>query len=115
MELLRKEKLFASRQGVEKVLRHYQRSGTIGRSPGSGRLSRITEQIRQIVKVQMRLDDESIANQLHALLTSKGIDISLRTIECFHGHVIPRSGVQPSVLSYGALCSFRLLQTIGPG
>ena len=37
------------------------------------------------------------------------------TIECFHGHVIPRSGVQPSVLSYGALCSFRLLQAIGPG
>ena len=46
VELLRKEKLFASRQGVQKFLRHYQRSGTIGRSPGSGRRSKITEQIR---------------------------------------------------------------------
>ena len=80
VELLRREKLFASRQGVQKFLRHYQKSGTIGRSPGSGRRSKITEEIRQIVEDQMRLDDETTAYQLHALLTSKGINISLRTI-----------------------------------
>ena len=80
MELLRREKLFASRQGVQKFLRHYQKSGTIGRSPGSGRRSKITEEIRQIVEDQMRLDDETTAYQLHALLTSKGINISLRII-----------------------------------
>ena len=80
VELLRKEKLFASRQGVQKFLRHYQSSGTVGRSPGSGRRSSITEHIRQIVEAQMRLDDETTAHQLHALLTRQGIDISLRTI-----------------------------------
>ena len=75
-----KEKLFASRQGVKKFLRHYQKSGTIGRSPGSGRPSKITEQVRQMVEPQTRSDDESTAYQLQALLRSKGMGISLTTI-----------------------------------
>ena len=80
VKLLRGEKLPASRQGVQKFLKHYRKTGTIGRSAGSGRPSKITQEIRNIVEEQMRLDDETTAYQLHSILTSKGIPISLRTI-----------------------------------
>ena len=51
-----------------------------GRRFGSGRLSKITAEIKGAVKEQMRLDDETTAHQLHKLLTSKGHSISLHTI-----------------------------------
>ena len=50
------------------------------RQPGSGRPSKITAEIRQIVVEQMRLDDETTVYQLHRLLTEKGYSISLPTI-----------------------------------
>ena len=79
-KLLKEDKLLASWQGVRKFLKHYRKTGTIGRSAGSGRRAKISPEIRQIVGGQMRLDDETTACQLHALLTSKGFDLSLRTI-----------------------------------
>ena len=59
--LLSREKLQASRQGIQKFLNHYNKTGTIGRSAGSGRRPKITEEIRQIVEAQMRVDDETTA------------------------------------------------------
>ena len=40
----------------------------------------ITQEIKQIVEAQMQEDDETSAMQLHALLKSKGINISRRTV-----------------------------------
>ena len=61
-------------------MKHYNESGRIGRRPGSGRPSKITTEIKQIVDEQMRRDDETTAFQLHRMLTERGHVISLRTI-----------------------------------
>ena len=50
------------------------------RRPGSGRRSKITQQVKELVEAQMRLDDETTASQLHKLLISKGYIMSFRTI-----------------------------------
>ena len=77
---LRKENLTCSRIGVYKFLRKYEETGSIRRRVGSGRPTKITAEIKQIVEAQMRADDETTAYQLHRLLTEKGYSISLRTI-----------------------------------
>ena len=69
-----------SRSGICKFIRRYKETGSIGRRPGSGRPSKITEEIKQIVEEQMRKDDETSAFQLHALLLSRGHYLSIRTI-----------------------------------
>jgi transposase len=79
-KLLREEKLKASRVGIAKFLKKYEETGSIGRRPGSGRLTKVTAEIKAVVEEQMRKDDETTATQLHALLTSRGYSISLRTI-----------------------------------
>lgn len=50
------------------------------RMPGSGRPTKITEEVKNIVEEQMRHDDETTATQLHKLLANKGHPMSLRTI-----------------------------------
>ena len=79
-KVLEQEKLKCSRVGIAKFLKVYESTGSIARQPGSGRPSKITAEIRQIVEEQMRLDDETTAYQLHRLLTEKGYSISLPTI-----------------------------------
>ena len=79
-KLLRIEGLSASRQGVAEFLKRYESRGTIKCKPGSGRPSRVTAEVKQIVEEQMRLDDETTATQLHALLKSHGYSLLLRTI-----------------------------------
>ena len=69
---LMKEGMTTSRSGICKFIRRYKETGSIGRRPGSGRPSKITEEIKQIVEEQMRKDDETSAFQLHALLLSRG-------------------------------------------
>ena len=77
---MRKENLKCSRIGIYKFLKKYRETGSIGRRVGSGRPSKITDEIKEIVEEQMRADDETTAYQLHRLLTEKGYSISLRTI-----------------------------------
>ena len=54
--------------GVYKFLRTYNATGSIGRRGGSGRPSNMTADIKEIVKQQMRSDDETTAHQLNGLL-----------------------------------------------
>ena len=77
---LMKEGMITSRSGICKFIRRYKETGSIGRRPGSGRPSKITEEIKQIVEEQMKKDDETSAFQLHALLLSRGHYLSIRTI-----------------------------------
>ncbi len=58
----------------------YQKLCTIARKPGSGRPSKITEQVRRIVDEQMRRDDETTATQIHDLLMRHGISLNIRTV-----------------------------------
>ena len=77
---LEEEGIIASRRGVLKFLKRYLSTGTIGRRPGSGGKTKITEEVKKIVDEQMDLDDETTATQLHVLLVSLGYNLSLRTI-----------------------------------
>ena len=61
-------------------LKKYNETGSIVRRVGSGRPSKVTAKIKQIVEEQMRADDETMAYQLHRLLNEKGYSIFLRTI-----------------------------------
>lgn len=78
--LLLQEKLKVTRVGVAKFLKKYEETGSIGRRPGSGRPTKVTAEVKAIVDQKMKQDDETTATQLHALLTSRGYNISLRTI-----------------------------------
>ena len=75
-----KEHLQCSRVGVSKFLKTFLSTGSIQRRPGSGRPSKVTLEVKEIVEQQMRLDDETTAYQLHNLLAGRGYDISLRTV-----------------------------------
>ena len=62
------------------VLEKYEATGSISRRVGSGRPSKVTAEIKEVVEEQMRADDETTTYQLHRLLNEKGYSISLRTI-----------------------------------
>ena len=49
-KLLKEEGIKASRRGILKFIKRYRESGTIDRLPGSGRLSKITGEIKDIVE-----------------------------------------------------------------
>ena len=69
-----------SRRGIAKFLKLYNETGTIASRPGSGRPTKVTEEVKKVVDEQMKADDETTAHQLHMLLKSKGYNLSLTTI-----------------------------------
>ena len=56
-----------SRIGIAKFIKKFITTGSIARSPGSGRPLKITRKIQRIVDEWMMEDDETTAIQLHAL------------------------------------------------
>ena len=79
-DALEKEGLQASTQGIHKLLHRVEATGSLERQPGSGRPSRVTQQMQVIVEEQMRRDDETTAMQLLALLRRHGYNLSPSTI-----------------------------------
>ena len=77
---LMEEGITVSRVGVWKFLRLYEMTGYLGKLEGSGRRSKVTDEVKLIVEQQMIVDDETTAYQLHKLLLQKNINISLSTI-----------------------------------
>lgn len=78
--LREEEQLRCTRVGVAKFLKKFEETGSLSRRSGSGRRSKITAEIKEIVEEQMQRDDETTAMQLHRLLTNRGYSICLRTI-----------------------------------
>lgn len=74
------ESILVSKFGVAKFLKKYTETGTTARKAGSGRPSKITAVVKQLVEARMREDDETTATQLHRMLQENAIDISLSTI-----------------------------------
>ena len=70
--LLLGEGIIVSHVGVYCFLKRFETHGTISRRHGSGRPSKITEEVKRIVEAQMQLDDETTATQLRSLLAQKG-------------------------------------------
>ena len=56
----------------------YKITGTIVRTPGSGRPSKITAEVKALEERQMRHDDETTAAQLHVLLVRSGFAIDFK-------------------------------------
>ena len=68
--------------GIVKFLKKFE-AGCIQRRPGSGRPSKISAEIKEIVEEQMRADDEMMATRLRFILADSspvpvdfGMDIS---------------------------------------
>jgi len=78
--LKQEEKIRTTRNGIAKFISKFEQTGLIAQTPGSGRPTKITEEMRAIVEELMREDDKTTAIQLHALLNSKGYQISTKTI-----------------------------------
>ena len=78
--LMKYDDIKVSIVGVWKFLKHYKETGSIARKPGSGRLSKVTSSVKELVEELMQNDDETTATQIHTFLLSKGINISLKTI-----------------------------------
>ena len=68
--LVQEEKLPVTRAGVHDFLKRFEAYGCLLRKPGPGHPTKITIEVKRIVETQMKLDDETTAQQLHALLTS---------------------------------------------
>lgn len=58
----------------------YRKYCTVARLPGSGRQTKLTNFVFQLVNQQMHLNDETTAMQLHDILIRHGVSISLRTV-----------------------------------
>ena len=79
-KILAEERFYVTREGVHKFITKFNESGSLLRRPGSGRPSKTTLEVKRVVEEQMRLDDETTAYQLHALLNAKGYFLSIHTI-----------------------------------
>ena len=80
LSALKVENVFTTRQTIARFIARFQKTGTIACREGSGRPSKITDRVRELIERRMREDDETTATQLHTLLSSCGISISLSTI-----------------------------------
>ena len=79
-KLLKQESLSCTRAGVDLFLKKYKETGNLNRRIGSGRPSKLTSEINDLVEQRMQEDDETTAHQLHQLLCDRGYSISLKTI-----------------------------------
>ena len=78
-KLLRREGIRSSRVGISKFLRKFEETGNFNRHVGSGRPSKVTCEIKQVVEEQM-LHDETTTVQLYRLLRDRGYNVGLRTV-----------------------------------
>ena len=60
-KILFEEGLTTTRQGIARFLKIYLRMGSIDRRRGSGRPSKASTEVREIIEEEMRRDDETTA------------------------------------------------------
>ena len=77
---LKVEDIYNTRQTVARFLKRFLQTGSICHKEGSGRPTKITKRVLELVEKKTREDDETTATQLHTLLISYGVSISLSTI-----------------------------------
>ena len=71
--LLLGEEIRVSHVGIYCFLNRFENRGMISRRHGSGRPSKITEEVKRVVEAQTQLDDETTATQLRRLLGQQGV------------------------------------------
>ena len=81
MECLRKEGIFPCRQTVWRFKRHYDQHGSIEPLRSSGRPTKLTDEVLQVIETAMQEDDETTAREISVRLQQLHIShMSLRTI-----------------------------------
>ena len=69
-----------SRKSVSMLFRKVRETGSFSRKPGSGKSTKITQRVKDLIEEEMQKDDETTASQLGHLLRQNGIEISHTTI-----------------------------------
>ena len=81
--MLESEGIFVSRRGVAMFLLRVKATRSIKRQAGSGRPTKLTQEVNVIVEEATRNDDETTAVQLHVILVDKEHTLSLSsTLRC---------------------------------
>ena len=78
--VLATEGISYSRVSVWYLLKKFAASGSEARKSGSGKHSKITQTVNNIVENQMQKDDETTASELVQLLQEEGIHLSRSSI-----------------------------------
>ena len=65
--------------GVYKFIRRYEETGTISRTPGSGKASKFTTDAKKIIEEQMEKDNETTGVELQKLLAKNDIQVATST------------------------------------
>ena len=61
-----------SRKSVSSLLRRVRETGSFSRKPGSGKSTKITQRVKDLIEEEMQKDDETTASQLGYLLHVNG-------------------------------------------
>ena len=80
VSLLKEEGLVVTASSVCRLLKKYKERGTIARHPGSGRPTKITSEVLQMMEAQMQRDDKTTAVQLQKIMVDSGHPLCLQTI-----------------------------------
>ena len=64
------EGIVVNKQGVGSFLAHAEKTGSIGRRPGSGRPSKQTDGVRETIERTMRADDETTVQEVWMVVLS---------------------------------------------
>ena len=67
------EGLSCSTRGIHKFIVKYEATGSINRKRGSGRPSKVTEEVEAIIEGQMQANDETTVAELQRLLKGQAI------------------------------------------
>ena len=79
-ELQAEYSISVTSQAIDRFLRSYKIRKSIARKQGSGRPSKITDNVLQMIDDAMTNDDETTATQLQSILRCSGNNVSLATI-----------------------------------
>ena len=77
---LTEEGYSVTKVGVLKFLRRYKETGSISRKPGTGRVSKVTAGIRDIIEKQMDKDGETTGKELVKTLKAEGVEASVSSL-----------------------------------
>ena len=77
---LSSEGLSYSTKSVSLLIRKINVGGSIARNHGTGRSTKITQEVKDLIEEQMQADDETTAVELKCKLDANGIKLSLSTI-----------------------------------
>lgn len=81
MEELSKEDILTSRQTVWRLSIHYRKHGFVHPLPRSGRPTKLTEVVKNVIENAMQNDDETTVKELaKAIRSTCGMSLSFRTV-----------------------------------